>query len=145
MDEQRLHARGAHARPMAERDRDLISMGGGARISGAQAGQPRPGARGTAETPAPPKRVAAEFLSAVPTNLQKKFQKKDVPGVDRICSNCYFAVTDYSKPAITCHARPPKPSSTTDRVMWPMVYANDWCGEWCSAGETIGYIDEFPA
>lgn len=142
MTEHTLHARVAHAHLVA--GRDVISMGGGASNAAALAGQPSPEPPGQAETPGPPKRVGSEFPSAVSPQIPKKPEKKNVPGVHRACWNCYYAISDHDRKELTCHARSPKPSSTTARVIWPAVTLNDWCGEWANLEAALNWPDEEP-
>ncbi len=118
---------------------NLADEGRGGRVSGSAAGRADPAPPASAADPGPPKRPAAENPSAIPPNLQKKFQKKNIPGVHRSCTNCYFGMPIAI--SWTCHANAPRPTSTTDRVLWPLVKADDWCGEWQDRVEAMAPQD----
>lgn len=66
--------------------------------------------------------------------------KYETPQVTRACANCVFYVTTLLDMAGgECRiSRPFLPRDGTRRV-WPFVFKEDWCGEFCARKEEVDH------
>lgn len=54
--------------------------------------------------------------------------------INEMCENCRFCWKPPNVGGFFCRRYPPQPLGP-DRVLWPAMMPNEWCGEWEWEGE----------